>query len=119
DLRRSGRRRRRRRGGRSRRAGYPGAPCRREGGDESLWPVTSPPLVRVGVLGAGTWARSAHLPGYRRDPRCRIVAVCDVPIDRAREAARAFDVPTATANPRDLFERDDIDLIHACPPRPT
>ncbi|HJZ73300.1 MAG TPA: Gfo/Idh/MocA family oxidoreductase [Vicinamibacterales bacterium] len=81
--------------------------------------MTSPPLVRVGVLGAGTWARSAHLPGYRRDPRCRIVAVCDVEIDRAREAARAFDVPTATANPRDLFERDDIDLIDVCTPSHT
>jgi predicted dehydrogenase len=81
--------------------------------------VTSPSTVRVGVLGAGTWARSAHLPGYRRDPRCRIVAVCDVEIDRAREAARAFDVPAATDNPRDLFQRDDIDLIDVCTPSHT
>ena len=81
--------------------------------------MTAPPLVRVGVLGAGTWARSAHLPGYRRDPRCRVVAVCDVEIDRAREAARTFDVPTATDNPRDLFQRDDIDLVDVCTPSHT
>jgi len=76
-------------------------------------------VVRVGVLGAGTWARSAHLPGYRRDPRCRVVAVCDVEIDRASDAARAFDIPTATADPGELFARDDIDLIDVCTPSHT
>jgi len=75
--------------------------------------------VRVGILGAGTWARAAHLPGYRRDPRCRIVAVCDVEIDRARDAARAFDVPTSTADARELFTRDDIDLVDVCTPSHT
>jgi predicted dehydrogenase len=81
--------------------------------------VTSSSTVRVGVIGAGTWARSAHLPGYRRDPRCRIVAVCDVEIERARDAAHAFDIPTATDNLRDLFRRDDIDLIDVCTPSHT
>src|SRR6185436_4188633 len=76
-------------------------------------------IVRVGVLGAGTWAQAAHLPGYRRDPRCRIVAIADVEIDRARAAARAFDIATATADPRELFRRDDIDLIDVCTPSHT
>ena len=30
--------------------------------------------MRVGVLGAGAWAEFAHLPGYKRDPRCELVA---------------------------------------------
>jgi predicted dehydrogenase len=81
--------------------------------------VTRDSIVGVGVLGAGTWARSAHLPGYRRDPRCRLVAVCDVEIDRARDAARAFDIPTATTDARELFSRDDIDLIDVCTPSHT
>jgi predicted dehydrogenase len=81
--------------------------------------VTPGTTVRVGVLGAGAWARAAHLPGYRRDPRCRIVAVADVEIDRARDAARAFDIPTATSDACDLFRRDDIDLIDVCTPSHT
>jgi predicted dehydrogenase len=75
--------------------------------------------VRVGVLGAGTWARSAHLPGYRRDPRCRVVAIADPEIGRATEAAREFDIPTATADHRELLQRDDIDLIDVCTPSHT
>ena len=81
--------------------------------------MTRDRLVRVGVVGAGTWARAAHLPGYARDPRCRLVAVCDVEIDRARDAARAFDVPTATADASDVFRRDDIDLVDVCTPSHT
>ena len=49
--------------------------------------MTSTRIVKVGVLGAGAWARGAHLPGYRRDPRCRVVAIADTEIDRARQAA--------------------------------
>jgi predicted dehydrogenase len=81
--------------------------------------VTSGSIVRVGVLGAGAWARAAHLPGYRRDPRCRIVAVADTALDRAREAAREFDIPTATGDGGELLSRDDIDLIDVCTPSHT
>ena len=81
--------------------------------------MTSSSTVRVGVLGAGTWARAAHLPGYRRDSRCQVVAVCDVEIDRARDAAREFDIPTATDNPREILQRDDIDLVDVCTPSHT
>jgi predicted dehydrogenase len=93
--------------------------CRDDGHDETLWRVPTASIVRVGVLGAGTWARGAHLPGYRRDPRCRVVAIADVEIDRAREAAREFDAATATADPHELFRRDDIDLIDVCTPSHT
>ncbi len=76
-------------------------------------------IVRVGVLGAGAWARGAHLPGYLRDPRCRVVAIADTEIDRARDAARECGVPTATADARELIGRDDIDLIDVCTPSHT
>src|SRR6476620_4104628 len=81
--------------------------------------VTSASMVRVGVVGAGAWARGAHLPGYRRDPRCRVVAVADTMIDRAREAVREFDIPTATGDAAELLSRDDIDLIDVCTPSHT
>jgi predicted dehydrogenase len=81
--------------------------------------MTSSRIVKVGVLGAGAWARSAHLPGYRRDPRCRVVAIADTEIDRARDAAQAFDIPTATADARELLDRADIDLVDVCTPSHT
>jgi predicted dehydrogenase len=81
--------------------------------------VQSDNIVRVGVLGAGAWARGAHLPGYLRDLRCRVVGIADTEIDRARDAARECGVPTATADARELIGRDDIDLIDVCTPSHT
>jgi predicted dehydrogenase len=75
--------------------------------------------VRVGVLGAGAWARGAHLPGYRREPRCELVAVADCELDRAREAAREFDIPVAVADAREILKREDVDLIDVCTPSHT
>ena len=40
--------------------------------------------LRVGVFGAGRWARMAHVPGWQRDPRCEVVVVCDPVGDLAR-----------------------------------
>ena len=81
--------------------------------------MTAERFVRVGVLGAGAWARGAHLPGYRRDPRCQLIGIADTLVDRAREAAREFDIPQATADPMELIRRDDIDLIDVCTPSHT
>src|SRR5436190_16905358 len=75
--------------------------------------------VRVGVLGAGAWARHAHLPGYRRDARCEVVAIADPQIDLARDAAREFAIPTAIADAGELFGRGDIDAIDVCTPSAT
>jgi predicted dehydrogenase len=76
-------------------------------------------VVRVGVLGAGTWAQAAHLPGYRRDPRCRVVAIADPNLSLARDAAHRFEIATATVDHREVIDRDDIDVIDVCTPSPT
>ena len=67
--------------------------------------------LRVGVIGTGRWASMAHLPGWTRDSRVDLVAVCDVDGERAAEAAQAFGVPESTTDHRRMLERDDIDII--------
>ncbi len=81
--------------------------------------MKTPRSVRVGVLGAGAWARHAHLPGYRRDPRCEVVAIADPQTALAEQAAREFNIPTVAADARRLFDRDDIDMIDVCTPSHT
>ena len=75
--------------------------------------------MRVGVLGAGTWAQAAHLPGYHRDARCRVVAIADPNRALARDAAQRFEIPTATGDHREVIDRDDIDVIDVCTPSHT
>ena len=75
--------------------------------------------VKVGVLGAGAWAEFAHLPGYRRDPRCELVAIADPSVDRARAFATKFDIPHVYASHEELIARADIDLVDVCTPSAT
>ena len=75
--------------------------------------------VKVGVLGAGAWAEFAHLPGYRRDPRCQLVAIADPSVERARDLAAKFDIPHVYASHEELIARADIDLVDVCTPSAT
>jgi predicted dehydrogenase len=77
------------------------------------------PVVRVGVLGAGAWAQFAHLPGYKRDPRCTLVAIADPIVERAREFAAQFGIPHVYASHEELIAREDIDLVDVCTPSAT
>ena len=65
----------------------------------------------IGVVGAGRWANWAHLPGWVRDPRCELVAVCDMDLDRAQAAKDKFGAKIATADYTELLARDDIQVI--------
>jgi predicted dehydrogenase len=75
--------------------------------------------VGVGVLGAGAWAEFAHLPGYKRDPRCQLVAIADPVIERARAFAEKFGIPTVYGSHAELIAREDIDLVDVCTPSAT
>lgn len=75
--------------------------------------------VRVGVLGAGAWAKFAHIPGYLRDPRCELVAIADPLVDRAREFASEFGIPDVYDSHEALIARPDIHLVDVCTPSAT
>jgi predicted dehydrogenase len=71
-------------------------------------------MINVGVLGAGAWAEFAHLPGFKRDPRCTVVAIADPQIDKARRLADTFGIPRAYASHADLIAEEDIHLVDVC-----
>jgi predicted dehydrogenase len=75
--------------------------------------------VRVGVLGAGAWAELAHLPGYKRDPRCELVAIADPVIERAEAFAEKFGISDVYSSHLDVIARGDIDLVDVCTPSAT
>jgi predicted dehydrogenase len=75
--------------------------------------------LRVGILGAGTWAQLAHIPGWQRDPRCEVVAICGVDRERARDYAAHFAIPEATDDWQAVVSRPDLDAIDVVTPSHT
>jgi len=75
--------------------------------------------LRVGVIGAGLWAERAHVPGWLRDPRCEVVAIADVEVDRARTLAEESGVGEATNDWQAVVARPDVDVIDIVTPSAT
>lgn len=75
--------------------------------------------LRIAVLGAGAWAKYAHIPGWLRDPRCELVAICDVNAELAAEFAGHFGVAESTGNWQALVAREDIDVVDIVTPSST
>ncbi len=70
--------------------------------------------LRVGVIGAGRWSRTAHLPGFQRSPLAELVAICDLDQALAEERQREFGIPDLHTDAAELLARDDIEVIDVC-----
>ena len=70
--------------------------------------------LRVGVIGAGRWSASAHLPGFTRSPLAEVVAICDRNQDLAKQRADKFDIPHVYTDYEKMLMREDIDVIDVC-----
>jgi predicted dehydrogenase len=67
--------------------------------------------LRVGVIGAGRWSASAHLPGFYRSPLCDLVVICDLDLDKAESRAKQFEIPEWTDDYEKVLSRSDIDVV--------
>lgn len=73
--------------------------------------------LRVGLIGAGTIAFSAHLPAMRiLDHLVELVAVADIREDNAARAAREFGASAHYADYREMLQREDLDFVDICTP---
>jgi len=70
---------------------------------------------KVGIIGAGNIAQSAHLPVYRKlADRAEVVAIADTNLARAQDAAKAFDIPKAYNSVEELLASSDVDFVDIC-----
>jgi predicted dehydrogenase len=67
--------------------------------------------LRVAVIGAGRWARSAHLPGFTRSPLSEVVAICDLDRELAEARAAEFGIPDVETDVDRILSRSDIDVV--------
>jgi predicted dehydrogenase len=66
-------------------------------------------LLRVGVIGLGVGER--HLAAYQSDPRCEVVAICDIAPERLAEVAARAPGAHATTNAAEILEGGGVDLV--------
>lgn len=67
--------------------------------------------LRIGVVGAGGIVRSNHIPGFRAQPDCEIVAVCNRSKESGEKVAKEFGIPDVETDWKKLVVRKDLNVI--------
>lgn len=68
--------------------------------------------IRLGVIGAGSWALSSHLPNFRAEGDVEFVAVSRLGADALKDVQERFGFAHASEDYRDVLEHDlDVVLV--------
>ena len=70
--------------------------------------------LKIGVIGAGRWARSAHLPGFTRSPLSEVVAICDLNRELAEKRAEEFGIDGVYTDSREMLWKEELDVVDVC-----
>jgi len=75
--------------------------------------------LRIALVGLGTWAKTGHLPLYqspRFQPLVEVKALCSRSLEKARQWAKDFDIPTAYDKYEQLLNDEKLDAMAVCTP---
>lgn len=67
--------------------------------------------IRIGVIGAGWWATSAHLPAIQSHPQAELVAVQSRERAKAERIARDFGAKHAATSVEELLALAEVDAV--------
>src|SRR5437868_12407645 len=65
----------------------------------------------LGIIGAGVIAPT-HCKAIQAIPNARLVSVCDIDEPKARSLAMRYGIRHTCADPREMLERDDVDVVN-------
>jgi predicted dehydrogenase len=68
------------------------------------------------VIGAGAWARAAHVPGLQSTPGVALVAICDTDRARAEQVATECGIPRAYSSAAEMLASEDVRLVSIVTP---
>ena len=73
--------------------------------------------LRIGIIGAGAIAKSAHIPNYQNYSNdVEVVAVANHNKDKATQCAEQFSIPYAFENYQQMLKEMNLDAVSICTP---
>ncbi len=71
---------------------------------------------KVGIIGCGGIARTAHFPAYHFEKRSEVVALCDIVDGRAEKYLKQFPNAKVYKDYKEVLKDESIDYIEICTP---
>ena len=74
-------------------------------------------VLKIGIIGCGGIANGKHMPALAKLDNCKMVAFCDIVVERAEKAAAQYGDENAKvfADYKKLL-KEDLDIVHVCTP---
>jgi predicted dehydrogenase len=72
--------------------------------------------IRVGIIGAGDWAKYGHIPTLQTLKEFEVVAVSSRKQETAEKTAVQFNIPHVFGNEQALIDHPDVDLVAVVAP---
>ena len=73
-------------------------------------------MIKVGIIGCGTIANSAHIPAYMKNPDVEIRYFCDHRMARAEKAVKEYGCGMAVTDYHIVLNDPEIDAVSVCTP---
>ncbi len=67
--------------------------------------------VRIGIIGAGSWAVENHIPVLRSFPGVEVVGICGLGAERIRRVQDRFGIPFGTEDHQELLFQGQLDGV--------
>lgn len=81
--------------------------------------AADPRRARIGIIGTGWWATTAHLPSLSTYPRAEVVAIADPSPERLAQAGERFGIAGQFTDYRAMLDRGDLDGVVVATPHAT
>lgn len=75
--------------------------------------------TEIAIVGAGEVVNESHLPAWKKVSDARVIAICDIKEDAARNTARRWKIPRYYTNFRELLDCEKPSVIDICTPPAT
>lgn len=72
--------------------------------------------LRVGIVGAGNWSRTAHVPGFQSCNDVEVAAICDIDRDLVVRVARETGISGVYVSAGEMLDRERLDLVSIVTP---
>ena len=75
-------------------------------------------IVNIGIIGCGGIANGKHMPSLHAIPNVRMVAFCDLILERAEKAAKEYGTEDAKVytDYKELLKDETIEVVHVLTP---